>query len=69
MISMKKNVKDDILKLLQKHPEGLTITNVSNLLGINYMTVSKYLAVLEALGEIQHMRVGMAKLFKLTVSK
>jgi DNA-binding IclR family transcriptional regulator len=41
-------IKDKILKLLQKQKEGLTITDVTNILQIHYSTSSKYLAVLEA---------------------
>jgi DNA-binding IclR family transcriptional regulator len=58
-------LKDKILKLLEKHEEGLTITDVSKLLDIHYTTSSKYLAVLEAEGKVVHRMIGMAKLFKL----
>ena len=44
---------------------GLTITDVSKALNINYSTSSKYLAVLEAEGKVVHRDVGMAKLFRI----
>ena len=59
-----KKIKRAILNFLKKHREGLTITDVSRLLGIHYITATKYLAVLEAEGKLTHRKVGMAKLFK-----
>jgi predicted transcriptional regulator len=58
-------IKKEILKILKNCPDGLTITDVSKLLHIHYTTSSKYLAVLEAEGQIIHRKIGMAKLFKL----
>ena len=58
-------IKKEILKILKNYPEGLTITDVSKLLRIHYITASKYLAVLEAEGQAVHRRIGMAKLFRL----
>jgi predicted transcriptional regulator len=60
---MKRDVKRDILKALSKHPEGLTITETADIVSINYMTTSKYMAILEAAGLIIFRQVGMAKLF------
>ena len=59
-------IKDKILKLLQKQKEGLTITDVTNILQIHYSTSSKYLAVLEAERKVVHRDIGMAKLFRLS---
>jgi len=64
MSIMDRDINNEILKLLRNHPEGLTITDMSNLLRVNYMTVSKYLTVLEALKKIEYKKIGMAKLFK-----
>jgi predicted transcriptional regulator len=60
---MGKDVKKTLLKVILKNPEGLTITEITELSGVNYMTVSKYLAVLEAEQKISHRKIGMAKLF------
>lgn len=65
IISEYSMLKNEILKILKDHEEGLTITDVSKLLQIHYTTASKYLAVLEAEGKIFHRDIGMAKLFKL----
>ena len=54
-----------ILKLLAKHDRGLTITDVSKKLGINYMTTSKYLAVLGAKNKVEYRKIGMAKVFEI----
>lgn len=59
------SVKNRILKILKNYEDGLTITDVSRLLGIHYTTASKYLAVLEAEGKVVHRRIGMAKLFRM----
>ena len=58
-------IKKKIFRLLQKKREGLTITDVTRVLGIHYSTSSKYLAVLEAEGKIVRRDIGMAKLFRL----
>jgi len=58
-------IKNKIFRLLQKRKEGLTITDVTRVLGIHYSTSSKYLAVLEAEGKVVRRDIGMAKLFKI----
>lgn len=55
-------ISSRILAVLQKH-NGLTISDVSRILGIHYTTASKYLAVMEAEQKVTHRRIGMAKLF------
>ncbi|MFQ6068083.1 MAG: helix-turn-helix domain-containing protein [Candidatus Bathyarchaeia archaeon] len=54
--------KNHILKLLERHPEGLSITMITRLLGSSKITVSKYIH--ELLGEEKiHQRVeGKVKL-------
>lgn len=51
-----------IMKLLEKQRYGLTIEEVSFILGINRATASKYLAVLDAGRRILTRDVGKAKL-------
>jgi predicted transcriptional regulator len=58
-------IKKKIFRLLEKQPAGLTITDVSKILGIHYSTSSKYLAVLEAERKVVRRDIGMAKLFKI----
>ena len=57
-------LRSAILETLQKH-NGLTISDVSRVLGIHYTTASKYLAVMEAENLVTHRQIGMAKLFSL----
>ena len=55
-------IRKKILGTISKHDYGLTIEEVANALQINRMTASKYLAILEATGEIVVRNVGKAKL-------
>ena len=55
--------KEYILKTLREHLGGLTITQIAKLTKLNYMTASKYLAILEAVGKVECRKIGMAKLF------
>jgi DNA-binding transcriptional ArsR family regulator len=54
--------QERIIRLLEKHKYGLTIEEVSRFLGINRMTASRHLAVLEAGGKVLIREVGKAKL-------
>ena len=60
-----KRIKSKILKLLSRHPEGLTVTQASKRSGFNYMTVSRYFAILRAEGKVDYVQIGMAKLYRL----
>ncbi|NIO19433.1 MAG: HTH domain-containing protein [Candidatus Aenigmarchaeota archaeon] len=55
-------IGEKIIKLISKHDYGLTIEEIASSLGINRMTASKYLAVLEATGDVKVREVGKAKL-------
>jgi DNA-binding IclR family transcriptional regulator len=57
-----KNVKNTIVNVLKKHPEGLTTVDISRLLKISRNTASKY--VYQLLGEslIYQREIGTAKL-------
>jgi len=57
--------KGKLLEILRKNEEGMTITDMTKVLKINYSTVSKYLAVLEAEKKVESRNIGMAKLFKI----
>jgi hypothetical protein len=45
-------IEQDILDLLQEHPEGLTIQQISDLSGIGLVTVSPRLAPLRRRGQV-----------------
>ena len=54
--------REKIISILKKHPEGLTILNISKLIGANRTTVAKYIYGLIAEGLISQRKVGPAKL-------
>ena len=55
-------IEQDIEKLLENHPEGLTIQDISRTLGSHRQTVAKYILVLEAKKEIFVRRIGKVSL-------
>ncbi len=54
-------IEDCILKELGKR--SATIEELSNALKLNRVTVSKYLAIMEAGGKVAYVEIGKAKLF------
>jgi len=54
-----------ILDVLRKAECSLTIDNIAKRAKIHRVTASKYLAVMEALGQVKMRSVGKAKLFLL----
>ena len=59
---MAKDQKKVILDLLKKHPEGLTIQRISNVVELNRITATKYIHELIGEGKIYQRHVGVAKL-------
>lgn len=60
------DVKERVLGLLKKvYPLDLSIKEIAGRLGVSRVTVSKYVAVLEAEGKIECRVVGRAKLYRL----
>jgi Fic family protein len=57
-----KNVKNEIVKILGTHPEGLTAQSLSNMIGVSRPTVVKYIFELKGSGVIYRRRVGSATL-------
>lgn len=55
----------NILELLRKNPEGLTIKDISTKLKRNRITTRTYLGFLLGSGLIRERRVGVAKLYYL----
>lgn len=58
-----------ILLLLETHPEGLTIKNLSDETGAHRQTVTKYVVGLVGEGDVERRRVGSATLHYLTDEK
>lgn len=55
-------IKKRLVKILETRPEGLTIQELSGIIGVHRQTVTKYVLVLEAKGVIHRRRVGSATL-------
>jgi DNA-binding transcriptional ArsR family regulator len=50
------------LSILKKHPEGLTIRSLSEIIGVHRQTVTKYIMELKGAGMIHRRKVGPATL-------
>ena len=61
----REHIKEHLIDVLKKHPDGLSISNISKLTGLNRLTASKYLSIMEAEKTVEFRRIGMTKLFKL----
>ena len=63
------NVREKVIKTLEKHPEGLTILNISKLIGMNRITVSKYIYGLIVEKLVYQRKIGPAKICYLKMRK
>jgi predicted transcriptional regulator len=54
--------KKKIIQAIKKHPEGLTITQLAEIVGIHRQTVTKYVLELKGEGRILRRHVGSASL-------
>ena len=59
----KSNYEQEILGCLENKTMGLTVTNITNLLGISRNTVSKYLAILELQHLIDKQDIGAYRFY------
>jgi len=57
-----KNIKDEIIRILESHPEGVTLQALSDRIGVSRHTVVKYIFELKGSGIIYRRRVGSATL-------
>ena len=57
----KNHIREKIIALLRKHPEGLPILRVAELVGLHRHTVTKYIYELIGAGVIQIREIGTAK--------
>lgn len=55
-------IRSDILKLLDKHPEGLPIQEISSKLKIHRHTVAKYISYLEGAEKVVVRKIGVVSL-------
>jgi DNA-binding IclR family transcriptional regulator len=56
------NPKKNILNLLEKHPEGLTLQKIAALIGMNRVTITKFIHELMGEGKVIQRKVSIAKL-------
>ncbi|MDY6773708.1 MAG: winged helix-turn-helix domain-containing protein, partial [Candidatus Nanohaloarchaea archaeon] len=61
-IELNAETRRDILELLASNPRGLTISDVSEEVGVSRVTASKYLQALTSEGKVEERKVGQAKL-------
>jgi DNA-binding transcriptional ArsR family regulator len=55
-------IKDKIVEILEKHPEGLTIQQLSEIIGAHRQTITKYVLWLEGAGIVFRRRIGSVTL-------
>ena len=58
----KDSVTDRVLKVLKKHPKGLTTVEISEEIGMGRHSLSKYIYQLLGEGKISQRKIGTAKL-------
>ena len=61
---MKKSngIREKIIKILKKHPEGLTTNEISEIIGMSRHSLAKYIYQLLGEGKIFQREIGTAKL-------
>ncbi|MFH1642842.1 MAG: methanogen output domain 1-containing protein [Nanoarchaeota archaeon] len=64
---MKKNIETSIIDFIKKSPLGVTSSELAKFLGINRVTLTKYLAVVKEKAKIDFKQFGMAKLWYIPV--
>jgi PAS domain S-box-containing protein len=63
---LSREVTAKIKEVLEKHPEGLSITDLVRSVDVNRNTAGRYLENLLLSGQVEMRRFGMAKLYRLT---
>lgn len=66
---MRKSKKELVVELLKKNTDGLTIIEISRILGISRNTAAAALAELKGAELVKIRPVGMAKLYRLKNEK
>lgn len=62
----KKDVKKLLIRVLRDHPEGLMLTELAGIMGMNRFTVTKYIHELIGSGSVYQKSAAAAKLCYLT---
>lgn len=61
-LNSKKNVKELIINALRRHPEGLMLTEIAKIIGMNRFTVTKYIHELIGSGSVFQKEAAAAKM-------
>ncbi|MEM5802077.1 MAG: hypothetical protein QXQ18_01690, partial [Candidatus Aenigmatarchaeota archaeon] len=56
-------IEEEIVRLLEKRPEGLKISDIARSLGIQRQTISKYVYGLKLAGVVEYREVGRSKVY------
>jgi len=56
------DVEEEIVKLLERHPKGMKISDIAKNLNIRRQTVSKYVYGLQVAGLVNYREVGRSKI-------
>ena len=59
---MENDIENKIIKFLSKHPEGVTIADISREVGAHRNTVSKYILGLVKEGVVNQRRIGVVSI-------
>jgi predicted transcriptional regulator len=60
--AVSRDIRNEIIEILKKHPEGLTLVEIEKILGVSKHTVARYIYQLVGEGLIYQREVGTAKL-------
>lgn len=64
---MYKDIEKRIIQFIKKSPFGVTSSEIARVLGLNRMTITKYLAIIKEKALIDFKRLGMAKIWFIPV--
>jgi len=62
ILNLRKNAKEQIIQVLKKHPEGLMLTEIAQITGMNRFTVTKYIHELVGNGSVFQKEAAAAKI-------
>jgi predicted transcriptional regulator len=62
ILNLRKNAKEQIIQVLKKHPEGLMLTEIAEITGMNRFTVTKYIHELVGNGSVFQKEAAAAKI-------
>lgn len=58
----RRNAKEEIIKTLRNHPEGLMLTEIAGIIGMNRFTVTKYVHELMGNGLVFQKEAAAARM-------